>query len=64
VVDYRYMRRHSRLEIEGGRFIVRLDSLPDRVQCRELTFEADDGRLFTIAVHDGMEIEEQHETNG
>ena len=42
VVDYRYMRRHARIETDGeneGRFLVRLDSLPDQVQCRKLTFE-------------------------
>ncbi len=53
VVDYRYMRRHARLE--GT--VVRLEGLPDRVQCRELTFETDDGRLLTLPVQDGMEIE-------
>ncbi|MBP6965304.1 MAG: polysaccharide deacetylase family protein [Armatimonadetes bacterium] len=52
VVDYRYMRRHARLE--GN--VLRLEGLPDQVQCRELTFEADDGRLVTLTVHDSMEI--------
>jgi len=41
VVDYRYMRRHARIERgaqDEGRFRVRLDSLPDAVSRRELTF--------------------------
>ena len=56
VVDYRYMRRHARLEVGDGRFTIRLESLPDRVQCRELTFEASDGTYLTVPVHDGMDI--------
>jgi hypothetical protein len=41
VVDYRYMRRHARVEPDAsapGRFTVKLESLPEQVQCRELTF--------------------------
>ena len=53
VVDYRYMRGHARLE--GT--VLRLDDLPDRVQCRELTFETDNGRIITLPVHEGMDLE-------
>ena len=49
VVDYRYMRRHTRIEAEAGpavstlgkggyRGVVRVESLPDRVRCREVSF--------------------------
>ncbi|MDO8586064.1 MAG: polysaccharide deacetylase family protein [Armatimonadota bacterium] len=39
VIDYRYMRRHTRVEPDGlGVFILRLESLPQEVKSRDLTF--------------------------
>lgn len=41
VVDYRYVRRHSRIETidkSQNHFRIRVDSLPEQVQHRELTF--------------------------
>ena len=42
VVDYRCMRRHTQIEPDAeapGRFVVKLESLPEQVRCRDLTFK-------------------------
>jgi hypothetical protein len=43
VVDYRYMRRHSRVESSQspGDYTVRVESLPEQVQLRDLTFRVE-----------------------
>jgi hypothetical protein len=52
VVDYRYMRRHARIEPDPrtpGQFAVKLESLPEQVRCREITLNLECGRTREAA---------------
>lgn len=60
VVDYRYMRRHSRVEKQSDNaFVVKIDSLPEQVMSRELTFRltnAGTPEVLSVSV-DGKAVE-------
>ena len=60
VVDYRYLRRHTRIEADGeGRFVVRVESLPERVRCREVSLLVTGAgtRESAVVTVDGAEVE-------